>query len=58
MTNVVRMNLPVGLHLGKEVGLIDALDLGDRTIDGSALLRIKSRVVLAVVSVDAGCNGL
>src|ERR1700730_8407034 len=58
VTNVVGMSLPVGLHLGKEVDLINALNLRDCTINRSALLRVKSRVVRTVVSVDARCDGL
>ena len=31
---VVRMRLPVGLHLGEEIGLINSLELCDRGADG------------------------
>jgi hypothetical protein len=33
MADVIRMSLPVSLHLGKEVDLIDPLDLRDCTIN-------------------------
>ena len=33
VTDVIRVGLPVGLHLGEEVGAKDSLDLGDGTLN-------------------------
>lgn len=32
MADIVRMSLPIGFHFRKKIGLIDSLDLGDRSI--------------------------
>src|SRR5262245_50140144 len=33
VTDVIRMGLPIGFHLGKEIDLIEALHFGDRSVN-------------------------
>ncbi|MDT4954380.1 MAG: hypothetical protein QOJ02_2518, partial [Acidobacteriota bacterium] len=53
---VVRVSLPVGLHLREEIGLVDALDFTDRHFDGVSLLCVNIRVASAVKTIKARGN--
>ena len=54
MPDIVRVRLPIRLHLRKEISLKDALYFGDRAIDGLTLLCVNLGIVLAVELCDAG----
>src|SRR5689334_11230364 len=56
MADIVRVRLPIRLHLRKEISLKDALHFGDRAIDGLTLLRINIGIVLAIELGEAGGN--
>lgn len=45
VADVVRVRLPVRLHFGKEVGLVNALHFADRPFDGIASARVHVAVV-------------
>ena len=58
--NIVRVSAPVHLHLRKDIGLKNSLDLGDRDLYGISSLRINIRVVLLIkiikTAVDEFCG--
>src|SRR5262250_1187550 len=56
MSNVVRMRLPVGLHLRKEISLENALNFGDSGVDRWSFVRVNVRVVRAIEIIQAGCD--
>src|SRR5215470_16510382 len=58
MTNIVWMGLPVSFHLGKEIDLVETLHLGNCSVDGTLLLRVKVWMVGPVVSIQPGSDRL
>src|ERR1044071_3754219 len=56
VADVVRMCLPVGLHLGKEIRAIDALYLGHGGADGRCFCRINLRIGRSIVIVQLVCD--
>src|SRR5919112_3711487 len=56
VAQVVGVRLPVGLHLGEVVGLVDALHLRDGRAHRVAFLRVEVWVVLPVETFEVACN--
>ena len=56
MSDVVRVSGPIGLHLGKEVSLEDALRLADRCFDRLCFLRVELAVICPVKAVESRCD--
>ena len=53
MSDVIRMGLPVGLHLREKIRLKNSLDLFHRAIDRGALLRVDVRIFRAIELIQA-----
>ena len=51
--DVVRVRLPIGLHLREEISLEHALHFSDGVIDELAFLRVDVRIILTVKIVQA-----
>lgn len=52
MPDVVRMRLPIGPHLGKEIGLKDTLDLSHGAVNKRLFLRVHIGIVCPVKILD------
>jgi hypothetical protein len=50
--NVIRVRLPIYLHLGKDVGLKDSLQLCGCALNRIAPLRVQVRIVVAIEVID------
>ena len=58
MTDVVWMGLPVGLHLGKEIGLIYTLGLTYGALYRALLLRVHLAVIRLIKTIQPGSDRL
>ena len=56
VANIVRMSLPIYLHLGKGVRLKDPLDLSNAGADRTTLAGIQLRIVLLIKLVQPAAN--
>ena len=52
MTDVISVRLPVGFHFGKEISLVDSLNLRNRAADRVFFRRVNVRVIGSIILVE------